>query len=196
MRRSRVRFLAWYRLIPLMAVIAMGSICAVYSYAPAAAFQAIYPLKYEEQITASSARHGVDPYLVAAVISTESGWDPAAASHKGAQGLMQLMPETAQDMIDKGLVDGSAYSARDLADPATNIEFGCAYLSYLSRYFNGATDRAIAAYNAGMGNVDNWAREDTALHNAITFPETQAYLIRVNNAHDRYQQIYPDAFRG
>ena len=56
-----------------------------------------------------------------------------------------------------------------------NIEFGCAYLSYLLAYFNGVTDKAIAAYNAGMGNVDVWAQEDDLLHNAITFPETQAY---------------------
>ena len=131
---------------------------------------------------------------MAAVIRTESSWDATAQSSTGARGLMQLMPETAQDMVDKGLVDGSSYSAENLEDPATNIEFGCAYLAYLSSYFNGATDRAIAAYNAGMGNVDNWAQEDTTLHNAITFPETQAYLVRVNNAYDRYRQIYPTAF--
>lgn len=85
-------------------------------------------------------------------------------------------------MIAKGLVDGGEYSADNLNDPATNIEFGCAYLSYLLAYFNGSTDSAIAAYNAGMGNVDGWAQQSTSLHNAITFPETQAYLIRVNNA--------------
>ena len=107
---------------------------------------------------------------------------------------MQLMPETAQDMIAKGLVDGGEYSAGNLYDPATNIEFGCAYLSYLLTYFNGSTDSAIAAYNAGMGNVDGWAQQSTSLHNAITFPETQAYLIRVNNAWVRYKTLYPDRF--
>ena len=69
-----------------------------------------------------------------------------AESNQAHGGLMQLMPETAQDMIAKGLVDGSEYSAGDLNDPATNIEFGCAYLSYLLTYFNGSTDSAIAAY--------------------------------------------------
>ena len=192
----RPRLLAWYRALPMAAVLALGLVSLAYSFAPAALFQVIYPLKYEEQITDSAARHGVDPYLVAAVIRTESGWDPAARSNRGAEGLMQLMPETAADMVDKGVVDGSAYSADNLGDPETNIEFGCAYLAYLSRYFNGATDRAIAAYNAGMGNVDDWAAEDTVLHNAITFPETQAYLVRVDNARDRYRQIYPDAFTG
>lgn len=189
----RHRFLTWYRALPLAAVLLFGAISAVYSYAPALLFQAIYPLKYEAEIADAAAAHGVDPYLVAAVVETESGWDPAAESSQGARGLMQLMPETAQDMVDKGLVrDG--YSADDLWDPATNIEFGCAYLAYLIEYFNGTTDRAIAAYNGGMGNVEDWSREATALHNAITFPETQAYLVRVNNAHDRYRQIYPEAF--
>ncbi len=189
----RHRFFMWYRLLPLALVALFGVVSIAYSYAPAMLFQAIYPLRYESEVAASAAAHGVDPYLVAAVIETESGWDPGAESSQGARGLMQLMPETARDIADKGLVS-SAYSADDLYDPATNIEFGCAYLAYLIDYFNGATDRAVAAYNAGMGNVDDWAREDTVLHNAITFPETQAYLIRVNNAHDRYRQIYPEAF--
>ena len=106
---------------------------------------------------------------------------------------MQVMPETASDMISLGLVD-SFYDVSNLSDPATNIEFGCAYLSYLLAYFNGSTDSAIAAYNAGMGNVDGWAQQGTSLHNAITFPETQAYLIRVNNAWARYKTLYPDRF--
>lgn len=191
--RSR-GLLAWFRVVPMAIVLVMGVISAVYSFGPAMLFQGIYPLKYEERIADSATRHGVDPYLVAAVVRTESGWDPQAVSNRGAEGLMQLMPETAQDMVALGLVDGAAYSASNLTDPATSIEFGCAYLSYLLRYFNGSTDRAIAAYNAGMGNVEDWAAQNTVLHNAITFPETQTYLIRVNNAHDRYRQLYPNAF--
>ena len=157
-------------------------------------FQILYPLKYEERIKEASRTYGVDPYLVAAVIKTESNWDPEASSHKGAQGLMQLMPETANDIIAQGLIDGSVYSADNLTDSDTNIEFGCAYLAYLIRYFNGATDKAIAAYNAGMGNVEDWTKEGDALHNAITFPETQAYLARVNMAQQRYRVLYPEAF--
>lgn len=191
---KRPRLLAWYRVLPMLAVAVMGGVSAAYSYAPSLLVSAIFPLKYEDEITRSASAHGVDPYLVAAVIETESGWDPDAKSGQGARGLMQLMPETAQDMVNKGLVDGSLYSADDLEDPAVNIEFGSAYLSYLITYFNGSADRVIAAYNGGMGNVDDWVQQDTSLHNAITFPETQAYLIRVNNAHDRYRQLYPDAF--
>ena len=107
---------------------------------------------------------------------------------------MQLLPETAQDMVAKGLVDGSEYDPVNLKDPSTNVEFGCAYLSYLLRFFNGSTDKAIAAYNAGMGNVASWTKNSTVLHNAITFPETQAYLVRVNNAYSRYKELYPTSF--
>ena len=191
---SRTGLLAWFRSLPMAVVVAFGIVSAVYCFAPGPLFKAAYPLAYRDQIATSAAAHGVDPYLVAAVVKTESGGDAGARSSKGAQGLMQLMPETARDMVAKKLVDGTRYNPDNLDDPATNIEFGCAYLSYLIRYFNGDADRAIAAYNAGMGNVNDWAREATVLHNAITFPETQAYLIRVTNARDRYRQIYPNAF--
>ena len=100
-------------------------------------------------------------------------------------------------MVAKGLVNPALFSPDNLYDPVTNIEFGCAYLSYLIGYFNGVTDRAIAAYNGGMGNVAQWAQDmegSSTLHNAIKFPETQAYLVRVNNATKRYQELYPEAF--
>lgn len=188
-------FLRWYRVLPLAVVLIFGLVSFAFAFAPSLLFKSMYPLRYEDEITASAATHGVDPYLVAAVIRSESSWDPEASSHQGARGLMQLMPETAQDMVAKGLVDGKRYSYENLEDPTVNIEYGCAYLSYLLTYFNGATDRAIAAYNAGMGNVDGWAKQDKLLHNAITFPETQAYLVRVNMAKARYQELYPQAFR-
>lgn len=192
---GRGSFLRWYRALPLIIVLIFGLVSFAFTFAPSLLFKSMYPLRYEDEITASAAIHGVDPYLVAAVIRSESSWDPEASSHQGARGLMQLMPETAQDMVAKGLVDGKRYSYENLEDPAINIEYGCAYLSYLLTYFNGATDRAIAAYNAGMGNVDGWAKQDKLLHNAITFPETQAYLVRVNMAKARYQELYPQAFR-
>lgn len=185
--------LAWYRVVPLACVLAFAIIALAYSAAPAPLLRLFYPLSHEEEIVDSATRHGVDPYLVAAVIETESGWDESAKSSRGAEGLMQLMPETARDMIALGLVDAS-YDASNLGDPATNIEFGCAYLSYLIRYFNGSTDKAIAAYNAGMGNVEQWTQGETSLQDAITFPETQAYLARVTNARERYQDLYPQSF--
>lgn len=194
MARGRRRFLRWYRALPLALVSALGIISLAFSYAPSFLFQALYPLEYEELILESSIRHGLDPYLVAAVIDTESDWDADAESSKGALGLMQLMPETAADMAEWGLVDSSVYDEDDLSDPATNIEYGCAFLAYLLEYYNGSTDKAVAAYNAGMGNVDEWLQEESVLTGAITFPETQAYLARVTTARTRYEELYPTAF--
>ena len=76
---------------------------------PATFFKPLYPIDYEVYVKQSSISHNLDPYLVCAVIKSESNWDPEAESNQGAQGLMQLMPETAQDMIAKGLVDGGEY---------------------------------------------------------------------------------------
>lgn len=191
----RGSFFRWYRSMPLAIVLVFGLISFAFSFAPSLLFKSMYPLRYETEITASASRHNVDPYLVAAVIRSESSWDSEAASNQGALGLMQLMPDTARDMAEKGLVDAKRYPYDSLNDPAVNIEYGCAYLSYLLSYFNGATDRAVAAYNAGMANVDGWTKSDDLLHNAITFPETQAYLVRVNIAKARYQELYPQAFR-
>lgn len=190
----RPRLLAWYRVLPLAIVLVFGVASWAYAYAPAQLFQVFYPLRYEEDILSSATAHGVDPYLVAAVIETESGWDANAQSDRGARGLMQLMPETAHDMVVKGLVDGGSYDAANLNDPATNIEIGCAYLSYLISYFNGSTEHAIAAYNAGMGNVSSWTEDGSNLSDAITFPETQTYLARVTTAQERYRELYPDRF--
>ncbi len=189
------RLLAWYRSVPVFIVLVLAVLSAVYAYAPSALVGFLYPLSYQQEIADSSARHNVDPYLVAAVIEVESGWDTEARSAMGAQGLMQLMPDTARDMVDKGLVDGEKYSLDDLTDPAVNIEFGTAYLGYLLDYFDGNRDRAVAAYNGGMGMVEKWVVDGGVLHNAITYPETQAYVVRVSNAHMRYQDLYGSVFQ-
>lgn len=194
LRDNRIRLFTWYRVVPVALVLLLGVTSFVYSFGPSLLFKPMYPLEHESEITASASAHGVDPYLVAAIIRSESSWDERASSHRGAIGLMQLMPETASDMVEKGLVDPNRFSVDRLTDPATNIEFGCAYLSYLMMYFNGATDKAVAAYNAGMGNVDIWTQGGDILHNVITFPETQAYLVRVTMAQTRYRELYPQAF--
>lgn len=191
---KRIRFAGWIRGLTFGVVLLFGLISFAFVAAPSPLVKSLYPLEYTSYIEASSTEYGLSPYLTAAVIEVESGWDADARSARGAEGLMQLMPDTAQDMIDKGLVDGAVYSADDLFDPETNIQFGCAYLRYLLNYFNGSVDQAIAAYNAGMGHVDEWAAEETVLHNAITFPETQAYLVHVLTAYDRYNDLYGDIF--
>ena len=99
---------------------------------------------YDDMIRRISQRHGVDPKLVRAIITVESGFNPKAVSHKGAMGLMQLMPETAR-----------RYGARDPFDPAQNIEAGVKYLRDLERKFRN-TEMVIAAYNAGENAVEKY----------------------------------------
>ena len=157
----------------------------------------LYPLEHEAEIRESSERHGVDPYLACAVIRCESGWDEQAMSHAGAEGLMQIMPETAQTMVNFGLVDPERYPMDALSDPAVNIEYGCAYLGYLAYEFE-TDEQIIAAYNAGQMPVRLWvansADADTGFLDAIEYRETRAYVARVLVSYEGYRASYPYAF--
>lgn len=97
---------------------------------------------YEHEIAAASEKHGIDPYLVKAVIKAESNFNPLAVSTKKAMGMMQLIPETARD-----------YGVMNPFDPEENIDGGIRFLKDLINYFNGDLELALAAYNAGKGSV-------------------------------------------
>jgi len=103
-----------------------------------------YIVKYDEVINMASRQFNVDPYLVKAIIKAESSFDPHAISESGAQGLMQLMPDTARDM-----------KVSNPFDPLENIHGGTKYLSLLLKRFDRNTRLAVAAYNAGPSSVDN-----------------------------------------
>jgi soluble lytic murein transglycosylase len=152
-----------------------------------------YPLAFTEEISASAMRHEVNPYLVAAVINAESGFDPERVSRVGAVGLMQVMPATAEDLRARAIVSEEFVSGASLADPATNIEYGTAYLRYLVERYH-EVEVALAAYNAGLRNADDWVAQGGDIRDAITFPETRHFVVRVVRAKERYEEIYPDAF--
>ena len=119
-------------------------------------------------IAEAAAAHGVDPALIEAVIKQESAYDAGAKSCVGAQGLMQLMPETA-----KGL------GVNDAMDPRQNVMGGAKYLRQLLDMYDGNMTMALAGYNAGPGNVDHYG-------GVPPFPETQNYVKKVL---DNYQQF-------
>lgn len=139
-----------------------------------------YPLGYEREIKASCLEFGVDENLVRGVIRTESGYNPKAVSGAGAVGLMQLMPQTAAWTASKL---GDEELAQRLDDPAANIRLGVAHLKYLLGKFS--EKDALAAYNAGEGNVARWIAEGREEYG---FEETRNYVKRVLKAKKIYEQ--------
>ena len=182
------------RWVVLGVVIILGGLTLLFLRGPAFWQRQYYPLHYEAQISESATRHRISPFLVAAVINAESGWRPTRMSKSGAVGLMQLMPQTVDDLVSSKLVDAKRFPASDLTSPTVNIEYGTAYLRYLvNRYHE--VDTALAAYNAGLRHADEWKKKGGDIRTAIAFPETKAYVLRVERGRDRYQALYPTSFK-
>lgn len=125
--------------------------------------------KFDALILKAAQKYRVDPYLVKAVIRTESMFDPEAISGAGAQGLMQLIPATAE-----------RFHVDDLMDPAKNIEGGVEYLRWLLELFKGDARLATAAYNCGERLVQHEKK-------VPAIPETQEYVVKVENARIQYR---------
>ena len=132
----------------------------------------------------ASARHGMDYELLQAVIATESGFDARAVSPKGAVGLMQLIPPTAERYGVRA--DKNSAIQKKLTDPATNIRAGANYLSDLIRMFPGQLELAVAAYNAGEGAVQR------AGNKVPNYPETRNYVKTVMQL---YSHLKPPGMR-
>lgn len=146
-----------------------------------------YPQEYAEYVTRYAEECEVDPLLIYAIIKAESDFNPEAKSHNGAKGLMQLMDKTAIELSKNKEVD--------LYDPETNIRLGTYYFSQLLEKYNQQVGVALAAYNAGMGNVNNWIERGTIqtdgsdLEN-IPYKETNMYVRRILNDYEIYQKLY------
>ena len=121
----------------------------------------------------------VEPQIIASLINVESGYKPQRVSSKGAVGLMQIMPQTGEWIAEKLNED---FNDETLFNEEKNIKFGTYYFSYLQDYFQDL-DLAICAYNAGMGNVQNWMNDESLYSNGkltkIPFNETENYLNKV-----------------
>ncbi len=144
-----------------------------------------YPILYYEEISSIAAKYCLDEELVYSIVWTESKFDKNAKSARGAVGLMQLMPSTAEwccKMAKK------KYEYEKLTDPRFNIELGCYYYAYLLGKFHNDYI-ALAAYNAGEGNVSAWLESD----GKIKFSETEKYVdivMRVRLLYDKKLSKY------
>lgn len=153
----------------------------------------LYPIDYRENIFKYANEYNIDPYLIAAIIKTESNFKPQAESSQGAVGMMQIMPETGAWVSSQ--INISNYSENKLNDPDTNIKIGTWYISSLKKEFNNDMILALASYNGGRGNVKEWLdkKQWTGEHatiEQIPFPETRKYVEKVLENYKKYRWIY------
>jgi soluble lytic murein transglycosylase len=142
-----------------------------------------YPLRYEQIVRGHAKNYDLDPALLAAVIYQESKFNANAKSSAGAIGLMQLQPQTAEGIAIR--TGGRKFRVSDLYNPEINVRYGSWYLRHLLDRYGDEQD-ALAAYNAGQQNVDEWRAEGKG----IEFPETRAYVKRVEHLKHVYARAY------
>ncbi len=160
-------------------------------------WEKMYPIQYDEEINKFTNQFDLDPYLVLSIIQVETKFNKDKISKKGATGLMQIMPDTADWIIERG--NFPSYFVYQLNKPEINIELGSWYLANVYNNFNRNLIITIAAYNAGPGNVKKWI--DNHLWDGsyehieqIPYGETRHYIERVLFFYDRYKWIYPYKF--
>ena len=150
--------------------------------------RAKYPLEYEHIVSVHARNYDLDPALLAAVIYAESRFDPNAESEAGAIGLMQLLPETAKGIALR--TGGSKFEVEDLWEPELNVRYGSWYLRHLLDKY-GNESLALAAYNAGQHNVDEWRKRGVG----IQFEETRHFVARVQELTKIYRHAYGDRLK-
>ena len=151
------------------------------------------PLGYADVIRQQAADKHLDPALIAAVIYAETKFDPRPSA-AGAQGLMQILPATAEYLAHRS--GATTFTVSDLATPEVNIAYGSYYLRYLLDEYRGSEMLALAAYNGGESNVTRWVAAERSEGRSLTvdeipFGQTRAYVIKVLQAQRDYRSTYP-----
>jgi soluble lytic murein transglycosylase len=144
------------------------------------------PLQHEDIIRQQAAEKDVDASLIAGVIYAESRFRDQT-SHAGARGLMQITPDTANEIERRS--GGTTFKVNDLSDPQINISYGTFYLRELLDRYDGNKVAALAAYNAGPGNADSWGGSAMALEDIPT-DETRGYVDQVLDKQHDYRATY------
>jgi soluble lytic murein transglycosylase len=182
------------RLFAIVAALLVGATIAVLAMLPQVKEgiqELTLPLRHEDIIRQQARDKGLDPALIASMIYQESKFADRT-SPAGARGLMQITPDTARFIAKNS--GGTRFTMEDLATPQVNIAYGSWYLRYLLHRYDGRKAEAVAAYNAGMQNVDRWVakaggpgRFDPA---TIPFPETRNYVAQVMERRKDYARRY------
>jgi soluble lytic murein transglycosylase len=172
--------------------VAVGAIALIVPRLEHVVHELALPLRDASTIRRQATEKHLDPALIAAVIYAETKFDPRPSA-AGAQGLMQILPSTAEFLAH--LSGGVDFQAGDLATPTINIAYGSYYLRYLLDHYEGNEMLAVAAYNAGLTNVDEWVAHARAAGGELTeaeipFPETREYVHRVLSAQRAYRATY------
>ena len=172
-----------YAALGVFAVVAVGVLAFVQLGEPAWLQRLQYPLEYKTIIRAHARNYQLRPEFLAAVIYAESKFHSDAKSSSGALGLMQLQPSTAEGIALR--TGGSKFEVADLYNPEINIRYGSWYLRHLLDKY-GNERLALAAYNAGQHNVDEWRKEGVG----IQFGETRHYVKHVEDLKHVYRHAY------
>lgn len=155
----------------------------------------LYPIEYENLVTLYSQEYQVDEYLIYAIIKAESNFEIDAVSSKGAKGLMQLMENTAKDVVKRVNIDISSEDLSEkLLEPDININLGTKYISILLQKY-GNIPVALTAYNAGIGTVDNWIEKGIIKENGedienVPYKETNQYVRKILGSYKIYRELY------
>lgn len=155
----------------------------------------VYLWEYQQDIVTYSQKNKIDPFLVAAIIKNESGFNHKAVSQAGAVGLMQIVPETGEWIAKEMKLPN--YTTNRLYETQTNIRMGCWYIGELDAEFKHNLTLIMIAYNAGRGQTKVWMQDngwDYKFNDPakIPYPETREYVQKVLRDRDKYYNLYKD----
>jgi len=184
-RKVRRRRLTALGSVAVLAGVLVGALIAGGAF-DSALKELTLPLRHEDVIRQQADDKEVDAALIAAVIYSESKFSDQTSS-AGARGLMQITPEAADTIARNS--NATTFELKDLGDPEINIRYGTFLLRELLDRYDGDEAAALAAYNAGPGNADEWGGSSLSVEE-IPFPETRAYVEEVLEKRDEYRREY------
>ncbi|MDF2988620.1 MAG: soluble lytic murein transglycosylase-like protein [Eubacterium sp.] len=187
-KSGKLKFFVVLTILILLVIFSIGAM----KYA----LQYMYPLTYSEYVERYSEEYELDKNLVFSMIKAESGFDANAVSPRNAKGLMQIMDDTGEWAAEKMKI--TDFEVAQLMEPETNIRIGCWYIARLLKQYEQNTELALAAYNAGSGNVSKWLKDESISKDGrtldrIPFEETRNYVEKIKKYNTMYKKLYDES---